>query len=143
MERRRSVAGIGLILLVLGLMFLLSSLGYGRWLAWSRWWPLILIALGIWLLVRREAPGPPVPASAPPTLPVPSDAAAPAETTPPGGPIAAQSAQQRRRSPTGAIILIGIGAAFLLQRWVGGHIFPAVVLIAIGIALLLRDRPVS
>ena len=45
-----------------------------------------------------------------------------------------------RRYPTGAIILIGIGAAFLLEDVVGGNAFPAIVLIAIGVAVLLRDR---
>jgi len=106
----------GLVLVVLGLMFLLSNFGYGWWWGWGRWWPLLLIALGVWLLFR-DAP--------------------PAQTPPPPE---ASPAPVRRRSPTGAIMLIGIGLAFLLEDVIGGRAFPAVVLIAIGVALLLRDR---
>jgi hypothetical protein len=117
-ERRDSNRLVwGIVLLALGLMLLLSNFGYGWWFGWGRWWPLVLIGLGVWMLYRRERPAQPVP-----------------EIPPGGEPVPA------RRYPTGAIILIGIGAAFLLEDVVGGNAFPAVVLIAIGVAVLLRDR---
>lgn len=40
----------------------------------------------------------------------------------------------------GAVILIGLGVAFLLEDVIGGDAFPALVLITIGIAFLLRER---
>ena len=132
-ERRDSNRLVwGIVLLALGLMFLLSNFGYGWWFGWGRWWPLVLIGLGVWMLYRREGPAQPVPGS-PGTLQpgTPTDPAA----MPPGG-----EAVPARRYPTGAIILIGIGAAFLLEDVVGGNAFPAIVLIAIGVAVLLRDR---
>jgi lipopolysaccharide export LptBFGC system permease protein LptF len=44
-----------LILIVLGAFFLLSNLGFVPHLGplFARWWPLILIAAGALLLVRR------------------------------------------------------------------------------------------
>lgn len=42
--------------------------------------------------------------------------------------------------PMGAIVLIGIGVAFLFGEVIGGDAFPALVLIAMGTAFLLRDR---
>ena len=114
-ERRDSNRLVwGIVLLALGLMFLLSNFGYGWWFGWGRWWPLVLIGLGVWMFYRREGPTEP--------------AATPSEAVP------------ARRYPTGAIILIGIGTAFLLEDVVGGNAFPAIVLIAIGVAVLLRDR---
>lgn len=128
----------GIVLLALGLMFLLGNFGYGTWFGWGRWWPVLLIALGVWLLYQRpEAAGPgtvpaPSPAAAAMDLP-----AAPPAPAPAGGPAETTRA---RRLPIGGIILIGIGAAFLLDDVVGGSAFPAIVLITIGVALLLRDR---
>jgi hypothetical protein len=50
--RRREPIG-AVILIALGLLFLLNQLGYvtERILHYS--WPLVLIALGAWLIVRR------------------------------------------------------------------------------------------
>ena len=131
-ERRDSnrVVG-GLVLLGLGLIFLLSNFGYFPSGLWGRWWPLILIAVGLIILLRR-----PEPATIPPEPPFP-----PGETPPgmPPAPPAPPTTAHRRDFPTGAIILIGLGLAFLLEDVIGGNAFPALVLIAIGAALLLRD----
>ena len=131
-ERRDSnrVVG-GLVLLGLGLIFLLSNFGYFPSGLWGRWWPLILIAIGLIILLRR-----PEPTTIPPEPPFP-----PGETPPgmPPAPPAPPTTAHRRDFPTGAIILIGLGLAFLLEDVIGGNAFPALVLIAIGAALLLRD----
>ena len=131
-ERRDSnrVVG-GLVLLGLGLIFLLSNFGYFPSGLWGRWWPLILIAVGLIILLRR-----PEPTTIPPEPPFP-----PGETPPgmPPAPPARPTTAHRRDFPTGAIILIGLGLAFLLEDVIGGNAFPALVLIAIGAALLLRD----
>ena len=128
-ERRDSNRLVGgLVLLGLGLLFLLSNFGYFPSGLWDRWWPLILIAIGLIILLRR-----PEPAAIPPEPPFP-----PGET-PPGMPPAPPTTTHRRDFPTGAIILIGLGLAFLLEDVIGGNAFPALVLIAIGAALLLRD----
>jgi lipopolysaccharide export LptBFGC system permease protein LptF len=54
-EARRIVWPI--ILIVVGVLFLLSNLGYLQWGELRRflatWWPLILIAIGLEQLVRR------------------------------------------------------------------------------------------
>ena len=54
-EGRRIVFPI--ILIVVGLLFLASNLGYLHWAELrnllATWWPLILIAIGIEQLVRR------------------------------------------------------------------------------------------
>src|SRR3989304_4335611 len=75
-ERRDSNRLVGgLVLLGLGLLFLLSNFGYSPSGLWDRWWPLILIAIGLIVLLRR-----PEPAAIPPEPPFP-----PGET-PPGMP---------------------------------------------------------
>ena len=54
-EGRRIVWPI--ILIVVGLLFLASNLGYLRWAELrellATWWPLILIAIGVEQLLRR------------------------------------------------------------------------------------------
>lgn len=129
MEVRRDSGRLiwGVVLLVLGLLLLLNNFGYGWWFGWGRWWPLALIALGVWMFYRREAPFAP-PASK-------ADEGAATGPTP-----AAPTVTARRRFPTGAYLLIGIGLAFLLENVIGGNAFPALVLIAIGVVLLLRGR---
>lgn len=131
-ERRDSNRFVGgLVLLGLGFIFLLSNFGYFPSGLWERWWPLILIAIGLIILLRR-----PEPAAMSPVPPVP-----PGETPPgmPPAPPAPPTTEHRREFPTGAILLIGLGLAFLLEDVIGGNAFPALVLIAIGAALLLRD----
>jgi hypothetical protein len=125
METRKDAGRVlwGLVLVALGLLFLAGNFGYHTWGVWDRWWPLLLIAIGVIMLYRHRADQ---------VLPVSS--LTPIE---PGAPAEA------RRFPTGAIILIGVGAAFLLDEWVGGNTFPAFVLIAIGVALVLRQRAAS
>lgn len=53
----KSKSGIGaLVLIVLGVLFLLANLGWIPHLGplVARWWPLILIAVGVSLLLRRR-----------------------------------------------------------------------------------------
>ena len=45
----------GLVLVVLGVLFLLSNLDIN--INWNIVWPVVLIALGVWLLVARVGPG--------------------------------------------------------------------------------------
>lgn len=124
----------GIILLALGLMFLLGNFGYSWWFGGMRWWPVLLIALGVWMLYQQRVA--PAPAAAPPAAP----SGAPPGATEPGSVPPPSPAAGGRRYPTGAIILIGIGVAFLLDDVIGADVFPAIVLIAIGVALFLRDR---
>jgi cell wall-active antibiotic response 4TMS protein YvqF len=41
------------VLIVLGAYFLLRNLGLLGWLRSDIFWPLVIIALGVWLIVRR------------------------------------------------------------------------------------------
>jgi hypothetical protein len=41
------------VLVVLGVYFLLNNLGLLDWLQPDVVWPLVLIAIGVWLIVRR------------------------------------------------------------------------------------------
>jgi len=115
MERRRESGrpGWGIILLITGLFVLLGNLGYLDWIHLDRWWPAILIVIGLWMVVRRS-PSSPLETS----LPAPTEA---------------------REFPTGGVILIGLGLAFLLNDVIGGRALPALILMAVGAALLLRD----
>src|SRR5207249_5151568 len=45
----------GIVLVVLGVLFLLSNLDIN--LNWNIIWPVVLIALGVWLIVARVGPG--------------------------------------------------------------------------------------
>jgi phage shock protein PspC (stress-responsive transcriptional regulator) len=45
---------IGGILVALGAYLLLSNLGYLSWLQWSVFWPVVLIAFGLFLLLRQR-----------------------------------------------------------------------------------------
>lgn len=117
----------GLLLLGLGVLFLLSNLGYFSWGAVGRWWPLLLIAIGLIILLRRSPAEPAVGPSRPP--------AEPASPAPPGP----SAARMRRGFPTNAVILIGLGLAFLIDEALGGRALPALILIVIGATLLLRD----
>jgi len=48
---------LGLILLITGGVFLLKNLGYISEPAWSIIWPVILIVIGLWILLKREDEG--------------------------------------------------------------------------------------
>jgi hypothetical protein len=52
--RSKSVAG-ALVLIALGALFLLSNFGWIPRLGpvFAQWWPVILIVVGVYLLVRR------------------------------------------------------------------------------------------
>ncbi|HEY8759454.1 MAG TPA: DUF5668 domain-containing protein [Candidatus Dormibacteraeota bacterium] len=52
-QRRSGTFWGGGILILIGIYFLLANLGLLNWLDWNIAWPVILIALGIWLVVRR------------------------------------------------------------------------------------------
>ena len=50
-DRRRNT--IGYVLVALGLVFLLNSVGAFRFVQWQYVWPLVLVAVGVLLLVQR------------------------------------------------------------------------------------------
>lgn len=50
-ERRRM--GLGLILIILGVLFLLSNFGMLEWFHWGKMWPLALVVLGIAMIIGR------------------------------------------------------------------------------------------
>ncbi len=118
----------GIALVVAGVAFLLSNLGYLPAILWKQWWPILLIVIGFVLVLRRLVVSE-------------SHGAAPSGAQEPEKPVTVASTRTRLRSrgSTGGIILIGIGVAFVLQEQLGGGAaFPAVILIAIGVAILLR-----
>jgi len=49
---RGAVAGV--ILVAVGALFLASNLGLFWWWKWKILWPVVLVALGLWLLFRRN-----------------------------------------------------------------------------------------
>lgn len=122
-DQRQLFAGI--LLLGLGLIFLLANFGLGSWIGWDRWWPLILILIGLVVIFRRAE-----------VEPVPPEGAG--EAPRPPGKEATGTSVLRRRLPLGGLILIGLGVAFILEDVLGGEALPALILIALGGALLLR-----
>ena len=50
-ERRRGAVGI--LLVALGAIFMLGNLGFLRGLDWKYIWPLVIIALGVYLTLQR------------------------------------------------------------------------------------------
>jgi phage shock protein C len=52
-RRRRQVEIVGLVLVVIGIIFLASNFGLFSWWRWSVLWPLVLILGGVFLIVRR------------------------------------------------------------------------------------------
>lgn len=54
MERRRGSLAGGLLVLVLGAAFLAANFGWLDWADMGRWWPVLLIAAGLALLLGRE-----------------------------------------------------------------------------------------
>ncbi|HEV8340249.1 MAG TPA: DUF5668 domain-containing protein [bacterium] len=122
-DQRQLFAGI--LLFGLGVIFLLANFGLGSWIGWDRWWPLILIVIGLVVIFRRGEVEdvPPMGAGEPP---------------PPAGAEGGGASVLRRRLPLGGLILIGLGVAFILEDVLGGEALPALILIAIGGGLLLR-----
>lgn len=45
---------VGAALIIIGLLFLLGSLDFLDWLRWGRLWPLVIIGIGLFLLLRRR-----------------------------------------------------------------------------------------
>ena len=45
--------GFGVFLIVIGVWFLLENLGFLWWLRWDIFWPLVLIAFGLYVIARR------------------------------------------------------------------------------------------
>ena len=118
----------GIVLVVAGVAFLLSNLGYLPAILWKQWWPILLIIIGVVLVLRRWV------VSGSPSAP-PSGAQGPEKPVT----VASTRARLRPRGSTAGIILIGIGVAFVVQEQLGGGAaIPAVILIAIGVAMLVR-----
>ena len=44
----------GVVLIVLGALFLAMNFGLFHWDWMRQWWPLILIGIGLWLLTRSD-----------------------------------------------------------------------------------------
>ena len=44
----------GIILIVLGILFLAHNFGLFDWSWLRQWWPLILIAVGVWSIIDRR-----------------------------------------------------------------------------------------
>ncbi|MCB2201038.1 hypothetical protein KQI63_16695 [bacterium] len=62
-KKRGSLTG-GIILLAIGAIFLATEYHYFEWKVVGdifEWWPLILLGLGVWLLVKDRRPKPPDP----------------------------------------------------------------------------------
>jgi phage shock protein C len=53
-ERRR--AGLGILLIGLGVLFMLGNLGLFRFFEWRDIWPLVLIAIGVFFIAQRSRP---------------------------------------------------------------------------------------
>jgi phage shock protein PspC (stress-responsive transcriptional regulator) len=52
-NRGRNGAALGLMVAVIGFFFLLSNLGWLNWWRWDVFWPVVLIAVGLLIVVRR------------------------------------------------------------------------------------------
>jgi phage shock protein PspC (stress-responsive transcriptional regulator) len=52
-NRGRNGAALGLMVAVIGFFFLLSNLGWLNWWRWDLFWPIVLIAVGLLIVVRR------------------------------------------------------------------------------------------
>jgi len=48
-----SVAWLGIILILLGTVWLMSNFGFFPGIAWQDAWPIFLVGLGLWFLLRR------------------------------------------------------------------------------------------
>jgi hypothetical protein len=52
-QRRSGGFWVGAFLVIAGAYFLLANLGLLDWLKWDLVWPLVLIVIGVYLVVRR------------------------------------------------------------------------------------------
>ena len=52
-QRRSGAFWGGGVLILIGVYFLLANLGLLNWLDWNIAWPVILIAIGLYLVARR------------------------------------------------------------------------------------------
>ncbi|MEX0763278.1 MAG: PspC domain-containing protein [Dehalococcoidia bacterium] len=50
----RRLQTVGIVLVVMGILFLAGNLGLFDWLEWNVIWPTVLILLGVMMLVRRS-----------------------------------------------------------------------------------------
>ncbi len=124
-ERGRLFWGVALI--IVGIAMLLSNLGYLPSILWEQWWPILLIVLGVIFIVRQFS-------SSASHRERPMDSHSLEVATSSDVP----RARERPRVSSAGLILIGLGVAFLLRGVLGVAIVPAVVLIAIGVAIILR-----
>ena len=53
-HRRRQVEIVGLILVLVGILFLASNFGLFSWWRWDVLWPMVLIRGGVFLIIRRS-----------------------------------------------------------------------------------------
>ena len=54
-QRQRNRRGYpGLILIIIGIVFLLINYGYIDTVSWGRLWPFLLIIFGLFILIRRR-----------------------------------------------------------------------------------------
>ena len=110
MGHRRDLLG-GTVLLLIGVILLLRNLGYVP-LELDRWWPVILIVIGLGIVLGRQGP-----ASAPQA--------------------GRAFGERRRRTPVGGLVLIGLGIALLAGRSLGPQNTGALILIALGLAFVV------
>ena len=47
-------ATVGILLILLGAYFLLNQLGWLNWISGAVFWPLVIIGIGVFLLIRRS-----------------------------------------------------------------------------------------
>ncbi len=52
-QRRSGAFWGGGVLILIGVYFLLANLGLLNWLDWNIAWPVVLIAIGLYLVARR------------------------------------------------------------------------------------------
>lgn len=47
----------GIILIILGCLFLAGNFGLLQWSSLQKWWPLILIGVGLWTIIGHRSGG--------------------------------------------------------------------------------------
>jgi Domain of unknown function (DUF5668) len=119
MRRARTLEG-PYVLIAIGILLLLWNFGYIP-RGWGDWWPVVLIIIGVAAIVIRAQQ------TAPAALPVLPGASAPAPEP-----------ARRRQRLGGGVFLIALGLAFLLSNFIGRGSVAALVLIAIGLAILVN-----